>query len=269
MQRARLHAPVAWSKERRCRTQHAAWQMGRFKAMHFLPPCERAFSEPPLLPRLQVAAAVHLDFETKAFEKKLVSFAGHEEYIIVGGRDKFDKLPTAFKVRMHAGSQRMHMQPPNHSRAACMRVRREYCWVCGDCDPGLGGGARMRPVLIVSLRMHMSDRQTDRHRQRPRAAPNHTSIGAFIADSWCELAPACSRPSLCSVAAVLNLDCPPAAPHLQGMKTIGVLGWGSQAPAQAQNLKVSPEGWRPQQCGQGRLGRVRAAGGRFRQWPLR
>jgi len=40
---------------------------------------------------------VHLDFDTKSFEKELTSFAGKEEYIIRGGRDKFDKLPAAFK----------------------------------------------------------------------------------------------------------------------------------------------------------------------------
>ena len=40
--------------------------------------------------------AVALDFDTKVFEKELTSFAGIEEYIYRGGRDKFDKLPQAF-----------------------------------------------------------------------------------------------------------------------------------------------------------------------------
>jgi ketol-acid reductoisomerase len=43
-----------------------------------------------------VMNAVHLDFNTKSFEKELVSFAGKEEYIIRGGRDKFPKLGSAF-----------------------------------------------------------------------------------------------------------------------------------------------------------------------------
>jgi ketol-acid reductoisomerase len=43
-----------------------------------------------------VMNAVHLDFNTKAFNKELVSFAGKEEYIIRGGRDKFAKLGEAF-----------------------------------------------------------------------------------------------------------------------------------------------------------------------------
>jgi len=44
----------------------------------------------------QVCNAVHLDFNTKSFEKELVNFANTEEYIVRGGRDKFSKLPTAF-----------------------------------------------------------------------------------------------------------------------------------------------------------------------------
>jgi ketol-acid reductoisomerase len=46
--------------------------------------------------QVQVTNAVHLDFDTKVFEKTLVNFAGREEYIIQGGRDKFDKLGSAF-----------------------------------------------------------------------------------------------------------------------------------------------------------------------------
>lgn len=41
--------------------------------------------------------AVALDFQARVFEKELVSFAGKEEYIVRGGRDKFNKLPEAFK----------------------------------------------------------------------------------------------------------------------------------------------------------------------------
>jgi ketol-acid reductoisomerase len=46
---------------------------------------------------LQVLAAVSLDFNTTVFDKELVSFAGHEEYIYKGGRDKLHKLPEAFR----------------------------------------------------------------------------------------------------------------------------------------------------------------------------
>lgn len=44
----------------------------------------------------QVAQAVHLDFDAKAFQKELVKFADSEEYIVRGGRDKFPKLKEAF-----------------------------------------------------------------------------------------------------------------------------------------------------------------------------
>jgi ketol-acid reductoisomerase len=44
-----------------------------------------------------VANAVHLDFNAKVFKKEHVTFAGNEEYIVRGGRDKFPQLKEAFK----------------------------------------------------------------------------------------------------------------------------------------------------------------------------
>lgn len=38
-----------------------------------------------------------LDFETSVFKKEKVSLAGHDEYIVRGGRDLFNMLPDAFK----------------------------------------------------------------------------------------------------------------------------------------------------------------------------
>nr|GMC49279.1 ketol-acid reductoisomerase, chloroplastic [Ipomoea batatas]GME13362.1 ketol-acid reductoisomerase, chloroplastic [Ipomoea batatas] len=38
-----------------------------------------------------------LDFETSVFKKEKVSLAGHDEYIVRGGRDLFNLLPDAFK----------------------------------------------------------------------------------------------------------------------------------------------------------------------------
>ncbi|PNY15508.1 ketol-acid reductoisomerase chloroplastic-like [Trifolium pratense] len=40
---------------------------------------------------------VSLDFETSIFKKERVNLAGHEEYIVKGGRDLFHLLPDAFK----------------------------------------------------------------------------------------------------------------------------------------------------------------------------
>jgi ketol-acid reductoisomerase len=45
---------------------------------------------------LQAVAAEH-DFNTTAFDKELVQFAGTEEYIIKGGRDKFQNLGKALQ----------------------------------------------------------------------------------------------------------------------------------------------------------------------------
>lgn len=48
---------------------------------------------------LQIRNAVSeiLEFDTKVFEKEKVDFAGVEEYIYRGGRDKYKMLPQAFK----------------------------------------------------------------------------------------------------------------------------------------------------------------------------
>jgi len=54
-------------------------------------------SRPARRAATQVMNAVHLDFNTKHFKKELVSFAGHDEYIVRGGRDKFPGLKEAFK----------------------------------------------------------------------------------------------------------------------------------------------------------------------------
>ncbi|KAM7270718.1 hypothetical protein ACFE04_029932 [Oxalis oulophora] len=44
-----------------------------------------------------VKSPASLDFETSVFKKEKVSLAGHEEYIVRGGRDLFPLLPEAFK----------------------------------------------------------------------------------------------------------------------------------------------------------------------------
>ena len=48
---------------------------------------------------LQIRNAVSeiLEFDTKVFEKEKVDFAGVEEFIYRGGRDKYKLLPQAFK----------------------------------------------------------------------------------------------------------------------------------------------------------------------------
>ena len=48
---------------------------------------------------LQIRNAVTelLDFDTKVFQKEKVDFAGAEEFIYRGGRDKYKLLPEAFK----------------------------------------------------------------------------------------------------------------------------------------------------------------------------
>lgn len=46
--------------------------------------------------RLVVLSAAVLDFDTKVWEKKQTDFAGNQEFIWPGGRDKLEKLPQAF-----------------------------------------------------------------------------------------------------------------------------------------------------------------------------
>ncbi|KOM50118.1 hypothetical protein LR48_Vigan08g094500 [Vigna angularis] len=44
-----------------------------------------------------VAPPPSLDFETSVFRKEKINLAGHDEYIVKGGRDLFPLLPAAFK----------------------------------------------------------------------------------------------------------------------------------------------------------------------------
>ncbi|XP_027910679.1 ketol-acid reductoisomerase, chloroplastic-like [Vigna unguiculata] len=44
-----------------------------------------------------VAPPPSLDFETSVFQKEKINLAGHDEYIVKGGRDLFPLLPAAFK----------------------------------------------------------------------------------------------------------------------------------------------------------------------------
>lgn len=46
--------------------------------------------------RLQYACTAVLEFDTKVFEREKVSFAGIDEYIYRGGRDKFALLSKAW-----------------------------------------------------------------------------------------------------------------------------------------------------------------------------
>ncbi|CAL4962340.1 unnamed protein product [Urochloa decumbens] len=48
-------------------------------------------------PSVLGTAMPELDFQTSVFKKEKVSLAGHEEYIVRGGRDLFPLLPEAFK----------------------------------------------------------------------------------------------------------------------------------------------------------------------------
>ncbi|XP_010524055.1 PREDICTED: ketol-acid reductoisomerase, chloroplastic-like [Tarenaya hassleriana] len=44
-----------------------------------------------------IKTPISLDFETSVFKKEKISLAGHDEYIVRGGRDLFTLLPDAFK----------------------------------------------------------------------------------------------------------------------------------------------------------------------------
>ncbi|CAM9776488.1 unnamed protein product [Choristocarpus tenellus] len=47
--------------------------------------------------RVSPSMSVHMDFETKIFEKTRIELGGTEEDIVKGGRDLFDLLPQAFE----------------------------------------------------------------------------------------------------------------------------------------------------------------------------
>ena len=120
---------------------------------------------------LQICNAVSeiLEFDTKVFEKEKVDFAGVEEFIYRGGRDKYKMLPQAFK------------------------------------------GAQVYQNMQYIVVIHQ------------RVTP---SLAQLVADAALHATTVQDRSQTNGVAAA-------------DIKKVGVLGWGSQAPAQAQNLRDS------------------------------
>ncbi|KAJ0016458.1 hypothetical protein Pint_10418 [Pistacia integerrima] len=57
----------------------------------------RSSFAPKMVSFSSVTPATSLDFQTKVFQKEKISLAGHDEYIVRGGRDLFHLLPDAFK----------------------------------------------------------------------------------------------------------------------------------------------------------------------------
>ena len=78
---------------------------------------------------IQVVNAVHLDFNTKHFKKEHVTFAGNEEYIVRGGRDKFPALKEAFKGVKTVGVIGWGSQAPAQVRRSFIRAFKCAC-VC-------------------------------------------------------------------------------------------------------------------------------------------
>lgn len=143
--------------------------------------------------------AAALKFDTKVFQPEKVEFAGREEYIYRGGRDKFQLLS---KVMSQLCSP---LQLPLVSNATVSLSRAH-----------------------ISCRRPRADQLTlaDWHsREQPVWTP------LFLRDfkqGWCLVLRLQGR---------LKLVCTTQA--FDGIKHIGVIGWGSQAPAQAQNLRES------------------------------
>jgi hypothetical protein len=158
-----------------------------------------------------VAQAVVADFSPSAFEKELVKFAETEEYIIRGGREQFKKLPQAMKVR--EGCSSSCWGPGGWSGTATRRVMgcRQAMQQWQREGAGSSNSTGGRPLGI------RPDRSAELHTQAPRLASPLNSTPA-------------PPPLLSSLL-------PPSSS--QGIKQVGVIGWGSQAPAQAQNMRES------------------------------
>ncbi|GFS34742.1 ketol-acid reductoisomerase [Actinidia rufa] len=56
---------------------------------------------------------ISIDFETSVFKKEKIALAGHDEYIVRGGRDLFPLLPDAFKGIKQIGVIGWGSQPRN------------------------------------------------------------------------------------------------------------------------------------------------------------
>ena len=64
-----------------------------------------------------------LDFDTKVWAKEEKSFAGNQEFIWQGGRDKLDKLPQAFAGIKQIGVIGWGSQAPAQVRRGARRAR--------------------------------------------------------------------------------------------------------------------------------------------------
>ena len=92
------------------RSNSAAAAVGAGRRIAFaVAPARRAAGAPASSARRAAAVAPvaavspKLEFDTKVFQKEKVEFAGFEEFIYRGGRDKLSKLPEAWKGIKNVG----------------------------------------------------------------------------------------------------------------------------------------------------------------------
>lgn len=82
--------------------------------------------------RLVVLSGAVLDFDTKVWEKQQTDFAGNQEVIWKGGRDKLEKLPQAFAGIKQIGVIGWGSQAPAQVTCRDVRARRQLhaCITC-------------------------------------------------------------------------------------------------------------------------------------------
>ena len=108
-----------------------------------------------------------LDFDTKVFPKEKVEFAGREEYIYRGGRDKFALLPKAWAGIKSVGVIGWGSQAP----AQAQNIR-ESCAEAG-MDVKVREAMAMRSATPTAcLVWELYGRGAGRRRERERAQPS-------------------------------------------------------------------------------------------------
>jgi hypothetical protein len=142
-----------------------------------------ALARPPRSTRsVSCAAQPKLDFNTVAFQKDLVEFAGAPEYIVKGGRDKFAGLPKAFEGIKEVLSS---FDIQNSVKISALSFVSDFVW-------GMSSYLAQRCPLRVQKR----------RLGPPRACLGHAICGTEFMKcwlSWCSIVASTQRLVMCAL----------------------------------------------------------------------
>ncbi|KAL4562016.1 hypothetical protein LXL04_034204 [Taraxacum kok-saghyz] len=160
-----------------------------------------------------------LDFETSVFKKEKINLAGYDEYIMRGGRDLFHLLPDAFKGIKQIGviGWGSQVAPKTLGFNVGLLSSKIPSKSLKARSSGSALGARMVSAPAITKSPTLLDFETSVFKKEKI---NLAGYDEYIVRGGRDL-----------------FHLLPDA--FKGIKQIGVIGWGSQGPAQAQNVRDS------------------------------